>query len=85
MSRTAQLDKQIKVLINDSVALLKARMSELGINANTTVDLLTKAKEIVGRHKELQVKVSKLQSQVNYFRKNLLVMLFLLILFYSSI
>lgn len=63
--RAAQLEKQIKVLIDDSVALLKARMSELGINATNTVDLLTKAKEIVGRHKELQGKASKLQLQVN--------------------
>ncbi|XP_037298639.1 histone-lysine N-methyltransferase, H3 lysine-79 specific isoform X3 [Manduca sexta] len=64
-SRASQLDKQINVLISDSVALLKARMSELGIHANNTVDLLAKAKEIVGRHKELQSKASKLQSQVN--------------------
>ncbi|XP_060807774.1 histone-lysine N-methyltransferase, H3 lysine-79 specific isoform X2 [Amyelois transitella] len=64
-SRATQLDKQISVLISDSVALLKARMSELGIHANNTVDLLAKAKEIVGRHKELQSKASKLQAQVN--------------------
>ncbi|XP_069362021.1 histone-lysine N-methyltransferase, H3 lysine-79 specific isoform X1 [Maniola hyperantus] len=64
-SRASQLDKQINVLISDSVALLKARMCELGIHANNTVDLLAKAKEIVGRHKELQSKASKLQAQVN--------------------
>ncbi|CAG9132369.1 unnamed protein product [Plutella xylostella] len=64
-SRASQLDKQISVLISDSVALLKARMSELGIHASNTVDLLAKAKEIVGRHKELQSKASKLQAQVN--------------------
>nr|XP_023025758.1 histone-lysine N-methyltransferase, H3 lysine-79 specific [Leptinotarsa decemlineata] len=63
-SRAAQLEKQIKVLIDDSVALLKARMSELGINATSPVDLLAKAKEIVCRHKELQAKASKLQVQV---------------------
>lgn len=63
-SRASQLDKQISVLISDSVALLKARMSELGIHANNTVDLLAKAKEIVGRHKDLQSKASKLQAQV---------------------
>ncbi|XP_067001599.2 histone-lysine N-methyltransferase, H3 lysine-79 specific [Anabrus simplex] len=65
MSRAAQLEKQIKVLIDDSVALLKARMSELGINASTPGDLLAKAKEIVLRHKELQAKASKLQAQVS--------------------
>ncbi|XP_017782818.1 PREDICTED: histone-lysine N-methyltransferase, H3 lysine-79 specific-like isoform X2 [Nicrophorus vespilloides] len=63
-SRAAQLEKQIKVLIDDSVALLKARMSELGINATSPVDLLAKAKEIVCRHKDLQAKASKLQIQV---------------------
>ncbi|KAL1492765.1 hypothetical protein ABEB36_010966 [Hypothenemus hampei] len=63
-SRAAQLEKQIKVLIDDSVALLKARMCELGINASSPVDLLAKAKEIVCRHKELQAKASKLQGQV---------------------
>lgn len=67
-SRASQLDKQINVLISDSVALLKARMSELGIHANNTVDLLAKAKEIVGRHKELQSKASKLQAQVIVFK-----------------
>ena len=63
-SRAAQLEKQIKVLIDDSVALLKARMSELGINASSPGDLLAKAKEIVLRHKELQANASKLQAQV---------------------
>lgn len=63
-SRAAQLEKQIKVLIDDSVALLKARMSELGINATSPGDLLTKAKEIVMRHKQLQAQVSKLGTQV---------------------
>jgi len=63
-SRAAQLEKQIKVLIDDSVALLKARMTELGINATSPGDLLAKAKEIVLRHKQLQAKASKLQTQV---------------------
>lgn len=64
MNRAAQLEKQIKVLIDDSVSLLKARMNELGINANSPGDLLAKAKEIVCRHKDLQAKASKLQSLV---------------------
>ncbi|KAK0181553.1 hypothetical protein PV327_003828 [Microctonus hyperodae] len=64
-SRAAQLEKQIKVLIDDSVALLKARMTELGINATSPGDLLAKAKEIVLRHKQLQAKASKLQAQVS--------------------
>lgn len=66
-SRAAQLDKQIKVLIDDSVALLKTRMAELGISATCPSDLLSRAKEIVLRHKQLQAKVAKLQTQVTYW------------------
>lgn len=65
ISRAAQLEKQIRVLIDDSVLLLRARMGELGIEASSPADLLSKAKEIVGRHKELQGRASKLQMQVN--------------------
>lgn len=64
-NRVNQLEKQIRVLIDDSVALLKARMKELGINTTSQNDLLSKAKEIVGRHKELQGMAAKLQTQVN--------------------
>ncbi|XP_050497396.1 histone-lysine N-methyltransferase, H3 lysine-79 specific isoform X2 [Diabrotica virgifera virgifera] len=63
-NRAAQLEKQITLLIDDSVALLKARMSELEIDATSPVDLLAKAKEIVCRHKELQATASKLQAEV---------------------
>ncbi|XP_055387749.1 histone-lysine N-methyltransferase, H3 lysine-79 specific isoform X2 [Condylostylus longicornis] len=64
-NRINQLDKQIKVLIEDSVNLLKARMNELGISMTSQNDLLAKAKEIVGRHKELQLTTAKLTNQVN--------------------
>lgn len=77
-SRAAQLEKQIKVLIDDSVVLLKARMTELDINATSPVDLLAKAKEIVMRHKDLQSKAARLQTQVNYFN------LFCLFSFFSK-
>ena len=65
-SRAAQLEKQIKILIDDSVVLLKARMTELDINATSPVDLLAKAKEIVMRHKDLQAKAARLQTQVRF-------------------
>lgn len=65
MNRTGQLEKQIKVLVEDSVVLLKARMQELGINTTSQNDLLCKAKEIVGKHKELQIMANKIQNQVN--------------------
>ena len=64
-SRAAQLEKQINVLVSDSVALLKARMSELGINATSTADLLKEAKDIVWRHRELQARAVQLQNQVS--------------------
>lgn len=65
-SRTEQLDKQINLLIEDSVGLLKTRMTELGINSGIyTKDLLGKAKEIIFRHRELQAKALKLQSKVS--------------------
>lgn len=64
LNRTGQLEKQIKVLVEDSVLLLKARMQELGINTTSQNDLLCKAKEIVGKHKELQIMASKIQNQV---------------------
>ena len=64
-SKAAQLEKQVKQLIDDSVALLRCRMAELGIEAETPVELLNKAKEIVLRHKDLQAKSASLQDQVN--------------------
>ena len=43
-SRAAQLERQIKVLIDDSVTLLKARIAELGMAAANPEDLLNRAK-----------------------------------------
>ncbi|XP_076042508.1 DOT1 like histone lysine methyltransferase grappa [Oratosquilla oratoria] len=63
-SRAAQLERQIKVLIDDSVALLRARIAELGMVASNPEDLLNRAKQIVWRHKELQANVSSLQQEV---------------------
>lgn len=65
LNRASQLEKQIKVLIDDSVTLLKARMNELGISINSQNDLLMRAKQIVGRHKDLQNKAQELQKEVN--------------------
>lgn len=43
-------------------------MTELGINSGFyTKDLLSKAKEIIFRHRELQAKALKLQSKVNFW------------------
>jgi len=69
-NRASQLEKQIQVLITDSVALLKTRMNEIGIVANNPSDLLSSAKDIVQTHKELQNNLASLQrdvSIVNFF------------------
>ncbi|CAH1775692.1 unnamed protein product, partial [Owenia fusiformis] len=64
-SKTSQLEKQIQNLQKDSVGQLKARLSELGITANTPAEFLAKAKEIVMRHKELEVQASNIQMTVS--------------------
>lgn len=62
-----QIKKQVDHLIMDSCSLLKTRMKELDIYpTNTTGDVLTAAKVIVLRHKDLQSKVAKIKSEVSY-------------------
>lgn len=61
-----QIKKQIDHLIKDSCSLLKTRMKELDIYpTNTTGDVLTAAKVIVLRHKDLQTKVAKVKNETN--------------------
>ncbi|XP_013788314.1 uncharacterized protein LOC106472231 [Limulus polyphemus] len=62
--KVSQLEKQIKTLTEDSIHLLKLRLTELGVQQNTPLHLLDKAREIVAWHKELQGRTSVLQSQV---------------------
>ncbi|XP_076352916.1 histone-lysine N-methyltransferase, H3 lysine-79 specific-like isoform X2 [Tachypleus tridentatus] len=62
--KISQLEKQIKTLTEDSINLLKLRLTELGVQENTPLHLLEKAREIVTWHKELQGRTSVLQSQV---------------------
>ena len=49
--RVKQLENQIDNLIQDSLGLLKARLRELGISADTPTDLFEKAKGIVFRRR----------------------------------
>ncbi|XP_050519843.1 histone-lysine N-methyltransferase, H3 lysine-79 specific isoform X2 [Daktulosphaira vitifoliae] len=61
-----QIKKQVDHLIKDSCSLLKTRMKELDIvPTNTTGDVLTAAKVIVLRHKDLQTKVAKVKNETN--------------------
>jgi len=51
-------------LIDDSVALLRSRFAELGIEFENPADILNKANEIAMRHKELRAQSTDLQNQV---------------------
>ncbi|XP_046446473.1 histone-lysine N-methyltransferase, H3 lysine-79 specific-like isoform X2 [Daphnia pulex] len=69
-SQAAQLDKQVQKLIDDSVALLRSRFAELGIEFENPADILNKANEIAMRHKELRAQSTDLQNQVSYLMQN---------------
>lgn len=60
------LERTVNNLRDKGVSLLKSRLSELDIVASTSEELVTKAKEIVCRNKELQEQVYMYQEQVNY-------------------
>lgn len=65
--KISQIKKQVDHLIVDSCSLLKTRMKELDIYpTNTTGDVLTAAKVIVLRHKDLQAKVAKVKNEVSF-------------------
>ncbi|KAI9565726.1 putative histone-lysine N-methyltransferase [Daphnia sinensis] len=69
-SQAAQLDKQVQKLIDDSVALLRSRFAELGIEFENPTDILNKANEIAMRHKELRAQSNNLQNQISYLMQN---------------
>ena len=52
--RVKQLENQIDNLIQDSLGLLKARLKELGISADTPTEFIEKAKGIVCSHNDFQ-------------------------------
>ncbi|XP_006812611.1 uncharacterized protein LOC100366496 [Saccoglossus kowalevskii] len=54
VARISHLDKQIEYLTCDSVRLLHARLDEIGIKAANPNELLSRAKDIVFKHKNLQ-------------------------------
>lgn len=66
-SLTAQIDameKSIKGLQEKGVFALRAKLSELGIHANTSDEVLDQARQIVAHNKALLEKESQLQAQV---------------------
>jgi H3 lysine-79-specific histone-lysine N-methyltransferase len=64
VKREKQLKSQIDNLISDSLALLKRRLDELGIQAKTPPEFIEKAKMIVCNHHELQRNKASLESEV---------------------
>ena len=62
--RVKQLENQIDNLIQDSLGLLKARLRELGISADTPTEFIEKAKGIVCSHNDLQKKKGGLDAEI---------------------
>ena len=62
--RVKQLENQIDNLIQDSLGLLKARLRELGISADTPTDFIERAKGIVCSHNDLQKKKGGLEAEI---------------------
>ena len=62
--RVRQLENQIDNLIQDSLGLLKARLRELGISAETPTEFIERAKGIVCSHNDLQKKKGSLDAEV---------------------
>ena len=62
--REKQLKSQIDNLIQDSLNLLKTRLSELGIQAKSPPEFIEKAKGIVSQHHELQRNKVSVENEV---------------------
>ncbi|XP_067129962.1 uncharacterized protein [Centruroides vittatus] len=86
VTKASQLEKQIKLLIEDSVSLLKSRMEDLGVHTNNTVDFLNKDMVTEKKTREsilsdismalfykrqLHNKMIKLESEVNALEKTI--------------
>ena len=67
--RAAQLEKQVRQLIDESVALLHSRMTELGIEAESPDELLAKARELSLHHRDLTMRSVELQHHVQYLER----------------
>jgi H3 lysine-79-specific histone-lysine N-methyltransferase len=63
------LEKQVRQLIDESVALLRLRMTELGIETDTPDDLMAKARELSVLHRDLTLRSVELQHHVQYLER----------------
>lgn len=64
------LERHIKTLIEKGVVQLKGRLSDLGIKATTSNDLLNEAKNIVAQNKQLQNQEAILQRQITLIEQD---------------
>ncbi|XP_071953003.1 uncharacterized protein [Antedon mediterranea] len=62
--KKATLEKQIQHVVKDSMGLLNRRLLELGVEAKSPSELISRAKKIVTQHKDLQVKQDSVQMQI---------------------
>ncbi|GFS11380.1 histone-lysine N-methyltransferase, H3 lysine-79 specific [Elysia marginata] len=63
--KAENLEKDISVLQKDGLGLIKDRLKEMGIKADTPRELLSQAKDIVLSHQELQAQTASLGAQIN--------------------
>ncbi|BFZ16793.1 hypothetical protein BsWGS_19831 [Bradybaena similaris] len=64
-SQTDSLEKDISVLQKEGVRLIKERLKEMGIKADTPRELISQAKDIMLRHHELKSQTASLGAQIN--------------------
>ncbi|KAK6180163.1 hypothetical protein SNE40_012359 [Patella caerulea] len=62
--KVSQLETQITALQRNSKTLLKTRLGDLGISADSPSEFLSQAKRIVSEHKEKEKHTNLLQSQI---------------------
>ncbi|KAI8774133.1 serine-rich adhesin for platelets [Biomphalaria glabrata] len=65
LAKTEGLEKEISMLQRDGVKLIKDRLKEMGIKADTPRELISQAKDIVLQHHELKSQTASLGAQIN--------------------
>ncbi|CAL1544993.1 unnamed protein product, partial [Lymnaea stagnalis] len=65
LTKADGLEREISLLQRDGVKLIKDRLKEMGIRADTPRELISQAKDIVLRHRELKSQTASLGAQIN--------------------
>lgn len=67
-SKVNSLENHMKILLEDTINLLKLRTNELGIEElEQPVQLITYANDISNKHKELRTKIVTLEKEINEY------------------